>query len=58
MISIYELSNVLKAIGSAYTTRELECVMDEVDTNKDGFINLQEFAELYLSFFSVPLTLS
>ncbi|XVF12210.1 hypothetical protein REPUB_Repub08aG0095300 [Reevesia pubescens] len=45
-ISVLELGDVLKAMGSSYTKEELERVMDDIDTDKDGFINLSEFYSL------------
>ncbi|KAJ8753687.1 hypothetical protein K2173_026363 [Erythroxylum novogranatense] len=45
-ISVDELGDVLKSMGSAYTKAELHRVMEEMDTDKDGFINLDEFAQL------------
>ncbi|CAK9156157.1 unnamed protein product [Ilex paraguariensis] len=43
-ISATELSDVMKALGSDTSADELSCMMSEIDTDKDGFINLQEFA--------------
>ncbi|XVF50456.1 hypothetical protein PTKIN_Ptkin04bG0102200 [Pterospermum kingtungense] len=45
-ISVAELGNVLKAMGSSYTEEELQRVMEDIDTDKDGFINLAEFTSL------------
>ncbi|XP_021292236.1 probable calcium-binding protein CML27 [Herrania umbratica] len=45
-ISVSELGDVLKAMGSSYTKEELERVMEDIDTDKDGFINLSEFSAL------------
>ncbi|XP_022756356.1 probable calcium-binding protein CML27 [Durio zibethinus] len=33
-------------MGSTYTEGELKCVMEDIDTDKDGFINLSEFCSL------------
>ncbi|CAH9082790.1 unnamed protein product [Cuscuta europaea] len=44
-ISAEELSGVMKDLGSSISSEELKQMMDEIDTDKDGFINLQEFAD-------------
>ncbi|XP_076958044.1 putative calcium-binding protein CML23 [Bidens hawaiensis] len=44
-ISISELGSILSALGSATPEDELKVVMNEIDTDKDGFIDLQEFIE-------------
>ncbi|VFQ87202.1 unnamed protein product [Cuscuta campestris] len=44
-ISAEELSGVLSALGTELSPEELNQVMDEIDTDKDGFINLPEFAD-------------
>ncbi|KAJ1437795.1 EF-Hand 1, calcium-binding site [Sesbania bispinosa] len=43
-ISVNELDNVLRALGSTVPSEELERVMKDLDTDNDGFINLTEFA--------------
>ncbi|XWS48252.1 hypothetical protein CRYUN_Cryun13aG0058600 [Craigia yunnanensis] len=48
-ISVTELGDVLKAMGSTYTEEELKRVMEDIDTDKDGFINLSEFSSLCCS---------
>ncbi|KAJ8772169.1 hypothetical protein K2173_027346 [Erythroxylum novogranatense] len=45
-ISLDELGDVLKSMGSTYTQAELDRVMKDVDADKDGFINLEEFSHL------------
>ncbi|XP_009595960.1 calcium-binding allergen Ole e 8-like [Nicotiana tomentosiformis] len=45
MISGDELSGVLKALGSDTSPDEVERMMAEIDTDRDGCINLQEFAD-------------
>ncbi|CAN4098293.1 unnamed protein product [Withania somnifera] len=45
MISGDELSGVLKALGSDTSPEEIARMMSEIDTDKDGCINLQEFAD-------------
>ena len=45
-ISITELGNELKALGSTYTEEGLKRVMEDIDTDQDGFINLSEFSSL------------
>ncbi|XP_022738545.1 probable calcium-binding protein CML27 [Durio zibethinus] len=45
-ISVTELGDVLKTMGSSYTEEELKRVMEDIDTDKDGFINLSEFCSL------------
>ncbi|XP_076906320.1 putative calcium-binding protein CML23 [Bidens hawaiensis] len=44
-ISISELGSILGALGSATPEDELKVVMNEIDTDKDGFIDLEEFIE-------------
>ncbi|CAH9084843.1 unnamed protein product [Cuscuta epithymum] len=44
-ISAEELSGVMKDLGSSISSEELKQMMDDIDTDKDGFINLQEFAD-------------
>ncbi|XVF09482.1 hypothetical protein REPUB_Repub07fG0096800 [Reevesia pubescens] len=48
-ISVSELGDVLKALGSNYTDEELKRVMEDIDSDKDGFINLSEFSSIYRS---------
>uniref|UniRef100_A0A2P2MYK5 Putative calcium-binding protein CML27 n=1 Tax=Rhizophora mucronata TaxID=61149 RepID=A0A2P2MYK5_RHIMU len=55
-ISVGELGNVLKSMGSNYTDEELHRVIKDVDTDKDGFINLDEFADLCRSSSSTSAT--
>ncbi|KAL2462996.1 putative calcium-binding protein CML27 [Forsythia ovata] len=43
-ISTEELSGVMKAVTSETTTEEVGHMMQEMDTDKDGFVNLHEFA--------------
>lgn len=42
-ISSEELAGVMKALGSDTSPDEICQMMAEIDTDKDGFINLQEF---------------
>ncbi|KAI7739366.1 hypothetical protein M8C21_002288 [Ambrosia artemisiifolia] len=45
-ISITELGSILRALGGSETSEnELKVVMDEIDTDKDGYIDLKEFVE-------------
>ncbi|KAF3650358.1 Calcium-binding allergen Ole e 8 [Capsicum annuum] len=44
MITGDELSGVLKALGSDTSPEEVIRMMDEIDTDKDGCINIEEFA--------------
>ncbi|WP_171526369.1 EF-hand domain-containing protein, partial [Acinetobacter indicus] len=44
MISVTEPADVLKALGSYTSMEEVSCMMEEIDTDKDGFINLEEFS--------------
>ncbi|KAE8726581.1 Calcium-binding allergen Ole e 8 [Hibiscus syriacus] len=48
-ISIAELRDVLKAMGSNYSEDELKRVMEDVDSDKDGHINFEEFASFWSS---------
>ncbi|CAN4123631.1 unnamed protein product [Withania somnifera] len=41
-ISATELGHTLQTLGSV-TPEEVKYMMDEIDTNKDGFISFQEF---------------
>ncbi|KAK7251730.1 hypothetical protein RIF29_35177 [Crotalaria pallida] len=43
-ISVTELDNVLRSLGSTVPASELQRVMEDLDTDHDGFINLSEFA--------------
>ncbi|KAM7471086.1 hypothetical protein LguiA_009269 [Lonicera macranthoides] len=42
-ISATELVEVLKSLGSDTSVDEVNRMMDEMDTDRDGFINLEEF---------------
>ncbi|KAI3988556.1 hypothetical protein MKX01_021987 [Papaver californicum] len=42
-ISNTELSDVLKTLGSETSPEELKEMMDEIDADGDGFIDLKEF---------------
>ncbi|KAI3871555.1 hypothetical protein MKX03_005738 [Papaver bracteatum] len=46
-ISSTELSDVLKALGSETSPEELKQMMDEIDKDGDGFIDLKEFADFH-----------
>ncbi|KAL2455866.1 putative calcium-binding protein CML27 [Abeliophyllum distichum] len=46
-ISGEELAGVLKALGSNTSREEVARMMEEIDTDKDGFINVQEFAAFF-----------
>ncbi|MBA0556175.1 hypothetical protein Gohar_008912 [Gossypium harknessii] len=48
-ISVTELRDVLKSMGSSITEEELKRVLEDIDTDKDGFINLSEFSSLFRS---------
>lgn len=43
-ISAAELGEALKTLGSA-TAEEVKRMMDEIDTDGDGFISFEEFSE-------------
>ncbi|XP_075475707.1 polcalcin Ole e 3-like [Primulina tabacum] len=43
-ISAAELGEALKTLGSA-TAEEVKRMMDEIDTDGDGFISFEEFTE-------------
>ncbi|XAR63960.1 hypothetical protein NMG60_11024132 [Bertholletia excelsa] len=43
-ISARELVDVMKALGSETTAKDVSRMMEEIDTDQDGFINLDEFA--------------
>ncbi|PIA63707.1 hypothetical protein AQUCO_00201215v1 [Aquilegia coerulea] len=46
-ISSTELGDVLRALGSYTTDEELQQMMEEIDKDGDGFIDLDEFAEFH-----------
>ncbi|KAL5722019.1 hypothetical protein ACHQM5_005590 [Ranunculus cassubicifolius] len=46
-ISKSELGNVLSALGSHTSEAELQQMMEEIDKDGDGFIDLNEFAEFH-----------
>ncbi|KAF6156899.1 hypothetical protein GIB67_000439 [Kingdonia uniflora] len=48
-ISSTELKNVLLALGSSASPEEVQKMMDEIDTDGDGFIDLKEFSEFHTS---------
>jgi len=43
-ISVTKLDNILRSLGSTVPKDELQRVMEDLDTDHDGFINLAEFA--------------
>ncbi|KAL5544987.1 hypothetical protein UlMin_008771 [Ulmus minor] len=43
-ISVTELGDVLKALGTTVPPNELGRVMEDLDSDRDGFISLEEFA--------------
>jgi len=45
-ISATELGQVLRSVGIASTHEELEAMVREVDSDNDGFIDLEEFIQL------------
>lgn len=45
-ISVSELNNVFKSMGTSYTEAELNRVLDEIDIDRDGYINLDEFSTI------------
>ncbi|KFK41806.1 hypothetical protein AALP_AA2G174300 [Arabis alpina] len=45
-ISVSELNNVFKSMGTSYTEEELNRVLDEIDIDRDGYINLEEFSAI------------
>ncbi|KAL2545866.1 putative calcium-binding protein CML25 [Forsythia ovata] len=45
-ISASELGSIMGSLGHPATDEELEIMIKEVDSDGDGFINLQEFIEL------------
>jgi len=48
-ISVSELGNVLKALGSNVPAEELQRVMVDLDTDRDGFICLDEFNAFWVA---------
>ncbi|KAA3459731.1 putative calcium-binding protein CML27 [Gossypium australe] len=48
-ISITELRDVLKAMGSNYSEEELKRVMEDIDSDQDGYINFSEFSAFWSS---------
>ncbi|KAI3947627.1 hypothetical protein MKX01_034292 [Papaver californicum] len=46
-ISSTELSDVLKTLGSETSPEELKEMMDEIDIDGDGFIDVKEFADFH-----------
>ncbi|XP_054822138.1 calcium-binding allergen Ole e 8-like [Prosopis cineraria] len=44
-ISINELDNVLRTLGSGVPPEELQRVMDDLDVDHDGFIDFTEFSQ-------------
>ena len=44
-ISAAELSDAMVALGSATTPEEIRRVMDAIDKDNDGYIDLREFSE-------------
>ncbi|KAI3921780.1 hypothetical protein MKX01_005469 [Papaver californicum] len=46
-ISSTELSEVLKTLGSETSPEKLKEMMDEIDTDGDGFIDLKEFVDYH-----------
>ncbi|KAJ0247854.1 calcium-binding protein CML27 [Hirschfeldia incana] len=45
-ISVSELGGVFKAMGTSYTETELNRLLEDVDADRDGFINVDEFYTL------------
>ncbi|KAK8686723.1 hypothetical protein V6N13_125743 [Hibiscus sabdariffa] len=45
-ISVSELRDVLKTMGSSYSEDELKRVLEDIDTDRDGLIDLSEFSVL------------
>ncbi|GAA0185714.1 calmodulin-related [Lithospermum erythrorhizon] len=43
-ISADELKDVLKALGSTSSPEDISLMMQEIDIDKDGYINLKEFS--------------
>lgn len=46
-ISTKELSGVLEALGSSISDEDVDKMMAEIDTDKDGHINLKEFTAFF-----------
>ncbi|TYG91951.1 hypothetical protein ES288_A12G304300v1 [Gossypium darwinii] len=46
-ISITELRDVLKAMGSNYSEEEFKRVMEDIDSDLDGYINFSEFSTFW-----------
>ncbi|KAF1002831.1 calcium-binding allergen Ole e 8-like [Apium graveolens] len=44
-LSAEELSEVIKTLGSTPSAEEITRMMEEIDTDKDGFVSLDEFAK-------------
>ncbi|CAO2825327.1 unnamed protein product [Amaranthus hypochondriacus] len=47
-ISSTELKSLLKALGSETTPEEVKKMMDEMDRDGDGFVDLHEFTEFHI----------
>ena len=45
-ISKQEIFRVIEGLGEKITERQFNCLMREADTNKDGFLNFEEFKAL------------
>ncbi|KAK1439066.1 hypothetical protein QVD17_04881 [Tagetes erecta] len=45
-ISSTELGEALKALGSV-SVEEVQTMMDELDTDRDGYISYEEFTDFY-----------
>ncbi|XP_008809157.2 probable calcium-binding protein CML18 [Phoenix dactylifera] len=46
-ISASELANVMRALGSEVSDEELKAMMAELDSDGDGFVDLNEFAAFH-----------
>lgn len=46
-ISSSELADVMRALGSPPTADELRRMMTEMDTDRDGFVDLKEFMDFH-----------
>jgi len=46
LISIEELTNVIKILGEKLTNEEIEEMIKEADIDGDGFINYEEFVRM------------
>ncbi|KAJ6796945.1 putative calcium-binding protein CML18 [Iris pallida] len=42
-----ELGKVVRALGSEVSEREVEVMIEEMDSNRDGVVDLQEFSEFH-----------